>query len=80
VLTEPLVVLTAVRPVALAVFAGHLDPLAHQALLADSQQCRRSDLQRSFVVNATPHPPSSSYYLPPARDPAAQALSSCAWP
>jgi hypothetical protein len=78
--TEPLVVLIAARPVVLVVSGGRSDPLVYQALLADSQQCRQGDWQRSFVVNSTQHPPSSSYCLPPERDLAAQAPLSCVWP
>ena len=78
--TEPLVVVTAAQPVVLAIFVGRSDPLANQALLADLQQCRRGDWQRSFVVNETRHPPSSSYCWPPVRDPAARALIDCVCP
>jgi hypothetical protein len=42
--TEPLVVVTAAQPAAQVIFVGHSDPLAHQALLEDLQQCRQGDL------------------------------------
>ena len=38
------VVVTAAQPAVEAIFVGHSDPLAHQALLEDLQQCRQGDL------------------------------------
>jgi hypothetical protein len=42
--TEPLVAVTAAQPGVQAISVGHSDPLEHQALLADLQQCRQGDL------------------------------------
>jgi hypothetical protein len=77
---ELLAVPIADQPASLAVCCEqHWDLLAQQARLVELTPCRRSGWKRSYVVNPTRHPPSSSCCRPPARDPVAQARLTCAW-